>query len=367
MSTRVPLSPLTDAELAAQSTVHPELLHHAHVLVAGASGLIGSLLVSTLHELNEKLGLKLTIVAAARHTEHMHELFSRYADVQVISLDVSNTQQVDAFAQTLSESPLTHIIHAASPANPSLFAHSPVETMNSNIQGLINLVGLARQSTLTRFVYISSGEVYGFTHGWHLMKENEQGELDPLSVRSCYPQAKRASETLGVSAMSEYGIPFVIARLSHVFGPGFLSSDNRISADFFTRAVAGQPIELRSAGLDHRTFIYVSDCVSAILSLLTVGQAGVAYNVTNSGNLTTVADFSALIATRAHVPFSHGQAQLEWQENTSLQRATALDDTRLKQLGWVPSISLEEGVARTLSRLREHQLRKQQKEQQEDQ
>lgn len=96
----------------------------------------------------------------------------------------------------------------------------------------------------------------------------------------------------------------------------------------------------------------MSDCVSGILSLLTVGQAGVAYNVTNSGNLTTVADFSSLIATTAHVPFSHGQAQPGRQENTSLQRATALDDTRLKQLGWMPSINLEEGVVRTLSSLR---------------
>ena len=352
MNPRASLSPLTDAELAAQATVHPELLHHAHILVAGASGLIGSLLVSTLHDLNEKLGLELTIVAVARHTQHMQELFSHCADVHIVSLDVGDSQQVAAFARGLSEKPLTHIIHAASPANPSLFAHSPVETMNSNIQGLINLVSLARQGTPARFVYISSGEVYGYTHGWHVMKEDEQGELDPLSVRSCYPQAKRASETLGVSAMSEYNIPFVIARLSHVFGPGFLGSDNRISADFFKRAAAGQPIELRSAGLDHRTFIYVSDCVSGILSLLTVGQAGVAYNVTNSDNLTTVADFSSLIAITAHVPFSHGQAQPGWQENTSLQRATALDDTRLKQLGWMPTVSLEEGITRTLSWLR---------------
>lgn len=110
------LSP--DAQLAAKLTVHPEFLHHAHILVAGASGLIGSLLVSTLHELNEKLDLGMTIVAAARHTQHMQELFSHNADVQVVSLDVADAYQVDAFAQTIDEKPLTHIIHAASPANP---------------------------------------------------------------------------------------------------------------------------------------------------------------------------------------------------------------------------------------------------------
>lgn len=343
---------ISDAALAARATVQPELLRGAHILVAGASGLIGSLIVSTLHELNQCLHLGVSIVAAARHTEHMRELFADFPDVEIVSLDVSDAVAVSELTASMQQNPLTHVIHAASPANPALFSHSPVETMQSNIQGLINLLTLARHHEVSRFVYISSGEVYGYTHGWHLMKEKELGELDVLSPRSCYPQAKRASETLGVSAISEYGIPVVIARLSHVFGPGFLASDNRISADFFKRASAGEPIELRSAGLDHRTMIYVSDCVSAILSLLTVGKAGVAYNVTNSNNLTTVAQFSALIARTAGVAFTHGDPAPDWDEQTSLQRATALDDSLLRELGWSPAISVEEGVERTLSSLR---------------
>lgn len=346
----------TDAHIAASHVVSSERLRGASILIAGASGIIGSHLVTALHELNRghKLGIRIT--AAARHTERMTHLFADFADTTLLKLDVTDPTCIYSARQS-PFFPYTAVINAASPANPAAFSTQPVETMMANISGTRHLLDLVRdekqkssrmQCTL---VYISSGEVYGRTKSTALMTENmaERAVIDPLDPRSCYPLSKQASETLCVSYIKEYEIDARIARPSHVFGPGFLPSDNRVSADFFSRAHCGLPISLRSSGTDQRTYIYVADVASGILSILTAGEPGKAYNVTNSENLTSLRDFSQAIAHQASVPFS--APSLSITPSSSLHRASALSDKRLRMLGWSPAVTLSDGISRTLTAL----------------
>jgi UDP-glucuronate decarboxylase len=345
----------TDAHIAASHVVSPDRLNGASVLITGASGIIGSHLVAALHELNRELQLSIRITAAARHTQRMAYLFAGFEDTTLLMLDVTDPKCASS-AQQSPFFPYTAVINAASPANPAAFSTQPVETMMANISGTRHLLDLVRGEVQNSphqqcaMVYISSGEVYGYTRSTDLMTEDmvEDAVINPLDPRSCYPLSKQASETLCASYAKEYGVDVRIARPSHVFGPGFLPSDNRVSADFFSRAHSGLPITLRSAGTDQRTYIYVADVASGILSVLTAGESGNAYNVTISDNLTSLRDFSQAIADQAPVPFSAPNSSAI-PSSSSLHRASALSDARLRALGWSPAITLSDGIHRTLS------------------
>lgn len=339
--------------------VKPDKFANATFIIFGASGLIGSHCIFALEELNKSLRLNISIVACARHTERLHNLFHSSTNVIIKSVDITSESTVSKVIRNVKATKC-FIVDVASPANPALYSSQPVQTMLSNIDGLRNIistiVSMKKQKKTSSFtlLYTSSSEIYGKTYGWHLMTEDEQGYIDILDPRSCYPIAKQASETLLTSARKQYGLDVRIIRPSHVFGPGFLPSDNRVSADFFVRAINKEPIILRSTGLDRRTPIYITDCVSGLLTVLAAGEPGEAYNVSNSQNLTTLRSFSQQIAEQAHVEFQaaplpdHGQGDQE-----ILQRATALSDKKLRSLGWKPQVGLAEGISRTFQILRQ--------------
>lgn len=344
-----------DAALAVAGIAHPERLAHASILIAGASGIIGSHLVRALHALNAQGGYDIRITAATRHANRLHALFAGMADVDCLALDVSSPD-AESQARLGRFFPYSAIVHAASQANPAAFTNEPVQTMLSNIEGTKNLLDGAKsekeqEDCSCTVLYVSSGEVYGSTRSTALMAENDCGSMDPMDPRSCYPSAKRASETLCASYCAQYGIDVRVARPSHVFGPDFRPSDNRISADFFVRAAHGEPIALRSAGTDVRTYIYAADCASGILSILTAGTSGEAYNVTNSGNSITMREFSRRIASAGDVPFTAANPP-RGDASTALHRASALSDAKLRSLGWSPSVGIDEGIARTFDWLR---------------
>lgn len=357
---------IEDAENAAIQIVHSDVLADSTVIVIGATGLIGSHIVSALHSLNDMNRTNIRIVAAARNINRLTSLFETMTDVSYKHCDVTSLPSCqELYKSVLNKCSLSHLflIDAASPSSPRLYSQQPVETMLSNIYGVTNLIsafGLDGKGDLTikeiTFLYISSSEVYGKRNGWHLMKESDNAYIDPTNPRSCYPSSKLAVETLLVSMRKEYGIDERIARPSHVFGPGFLPTDNRVSADFFARAIRGRTIQLRSTGTDMRTMIYISDCVSGILSIMTAGKSGQAYNVTNTHNLVSLHDFSQMIAQQGHVLFSAPPIkQNEFQSNEPyLQRATALSDQKLRSLGWIPRVSLAKGISRTLKALQKN-------------
>ena len=125
-----------------------------------------------------------------------------------------------------------YIIHCASNAAPKAFAETPVEVMMSNIMGVKNLLDYGRTHHMERFLFVSTGEVYGEGDGRTFTEDYCEGYLNTLSPRSCYPSSKRAAETLCAAYAQEYGTDFVIARPCHVYGPGFTDNDNRVYAQF---------------------------------------------------------------------------------------------------------------------------------------
>lgn len=262
-------------------------LDGCNILVTGATGLIGSAIIRTLMA---QTGRKFQIYACGRNTERAHSLYQKYWNDETfhfIEYDVTNSLECNTIFH--------YIIDAASNASPNFFAQSPVEVMMANILGVHNLMQYGINHGMRRFLYISTGEIYGQGDG-RVLTEDYCGYIPLLSARSCYPSSKRAAETLCSSYIAEYGTDAVIVRLSHVYGPGFTEQDNRVYAQFIRNVLRGEDIIMKSKGEQMRSWCYVDDCASAIMYALMHGKSGEAYNVADASSTISIKQLAEMIA-----------------------------------------------------------------------
>lgn len=324
-----------DVQAASAAPLPWECFEGCNILVAGATGLIGSCLIDLLMEV-EAGGISFDVYAMGRSKQKGFKRFLSYINnphFHLIEHDIS---------QPLSEDiPFHFIIHAASSASPQLYRQAPVEVMKANISGVSNLIEYGKAHQMKRFLYVSSGEVYG-NHANEPLKEDAYGYLDILTPRSCYPSSKRAAETMTVCYTHEYEIDTVIARPCHTFGPFFTDTDLRAYAQFIRNIEAGEDVVLRSDGAQFRSWCYVVDCASALCYILLKGVSGQAYNIADEHCESSLKEFAGTLAMIGGKALLVGQP-----DNTSSQRVV-FDTSNLKKLGWNTTGTLEEKLRHTL-------------------
>lgn len=331
---------LADLDAAAEAARGLGRLRGKTVLVTGASGLVGSTVVDVLLRANAELGLGASVVATGRDVARLRRRFAGApSGPEVEELDVCRPvvlgRRVDA------------ILHAASNADPASITSDPVGTIEANVGGTGRLLAWGRGQGCTRFLYVSSGEVYGqMPVGSPAFSEGEQGYVDPLALRSCYPLAKRTAENLCVSFARQYGMECVSARLCHTFGVCASARDSRAHEQFLRAALAGRDVVLRSRGAQVRSYLYAMDTASALLTALALGESGRAYNVA-SGEIASVAGLARLIAGAAGTRVVFDVPARRGADETPIARQV-LDASALRGLGWSPAFSLEDGVRHTL-------------------
>jgi len=334
-----------DIETAIESTIDIEKLYGTSIMITGATGLVGSFITDMLICLNQEKNANITIYAVSRSAGRIDARFGQHPFL--IPLE-QNVVAPFAFGRHLD-----YIIHAASNAYPKAMNEEPVETIMANIQGTQNLLELGKNCGAKRLLFISSGEVYGkCSEGMGKFTEDYAGYIDSTNPRSCYPQAKRMAETLCVSYQKEYGFESVIARLCHTFGPNVTSKDNRATVQFFNNAVNNEDIVLKSAGSQTRSYQYIADSASALLTIMLKAEAGTATNVANSESTITIRRLAEKIAEAAGT-----KAIIEAPTETDLAERTfidhqVLDTTKLEKLGWTNAFSLDEGIRNTLEILK---------------
>lgn len=337
-----------DIEIAVKATVGLEKLYNSSVLIAGGSGLIGSFMADMLLFANKHMNANITVYAMDLSAER---LATRYEGI--------DTDKLHFVEHNVNELPdfdfaVDYIIHAASPAFPAAFNNDPVGTVMSNILGTKYLLDYGKDHGTKRMLYISSGEVYGQGDlSLEAFEETYAGYVDPTSARSCYPNGKRTAETLCVSYTKQFGIDTVIVRPSHTYGPTVTKADNRANAQFVNKGLAGEDIVLNSAGNQMRSYTYLADSASAILSVLTSGESGNAYNIANSASRTTIAGFAKEVAsqTGTKVIFTDPD-EVAKAEMTPIAKQV-LSSKKLEGLGWKGQFTVEEGIRHTLNIMRE--------------
>lgn len=260
-----------------------------NILVTGATGLIGSALVRRLI-----LDKRFVVYASGRNEERAQRIFS-----DLWGEERFHFVRHDITLPLKGDIVFHYIIDAASGANPQLYSTDPVGVMKGNLLGVCNLLDYGAGHGLEKFLYISSGESYGEGDG-RVFLEEYSGYVDSMSFRSCYPSSKRAAETLCACYAHQYGISCVVARPCHVYGPGFTEDDNRVYAQFIRNVLRDEDIVMKSSGSQFRSWIYVEDCVDALLCILERGESCQAYNIADEGCNISIRQLAEMIAEIGH-------------------------------------------------------------------
>lgn len=318
------------------------------VLVTGAAGLLATYLVETLLAIGErKSAAAVNVIALVRNREKAEQRFASHSNRRNLRFLVQNV--CDPLPDDLHADV---ILHAASQASPKYYGSDPVGTLRANTVGTDNALRLAVRSQCRRFLFVSSSEVYGSVPPeQNPIAESELGSVNPLAVRSCYAEGKRAGETLCVSYCHQHGVPAVIVRPFHTYGPGLAADDGRVFADFVADIVAGRDIVMTSDGSARRAFCYVRDAIAGFFTAMFQGKPGEAYNVGNDDAEVSVRELAETLVglfpeKRLKAVFQKSAPQAGYIASAVARNCP--DTRKIRSLGWKPTIGIAEGFRRTI-------------------
>jgi UDP-glucuronate decarboxylase len=319
----------------------------SHIMVLGASGMLGSYALEFFCEMARVLGQATQVVAASRsETTYLRRLEAHYKGrLKLVSPDVAIT--------VLPSATDWLVIHAASPASPDQYLGNEIGLINTNLTLTINVMEQLTRSG-GRLIYFSSGEVYG-TSPQLPTREDTFSALDHLGSRGSYGEAKRAGELIVKLYSDQSPQGSSALRIYHTFGPGIDVKQSRIFSSVVNSLVRGTPISLRTDGAARRSFLYSADLMSAVISVSFQNQFD-AYNVAGEQEL-SIREF-AEVASGLSDGLSpvilhdgsgtHSKAGIV---ESPIMRGVA-DTTRLRDLGWRPVIAVEEAIRRTVASVR---------------
>lgn len=323
-----------------------EEFRNSTVLISGANGFLPAYMVETLLHLNTTRNLNIKVVGLVRNKEKALARFLHHKECEDLTFIVQDVCEPINY-----DDKLDYIIHAASQASPKFYGIDPVGTLNANTLGTHNLLKLAHRNKLKSFLYFSSSEVYGQVDNSQIpTKENQYGYLDPTNLRSCYAEGKRMGETMCVSWFSQYKIPIKIVRPFHTYGPGMALDDGRVYADFVADILQDNNIVMGSDGSAKRAFCYLADAVQGFFTVLMKGKNGEAYNVGNpecEASILELANYMVSLSLEKELVVIKQDVKNQGYIKSPVSR-NCPDITKIKQLGWIPTTSIQIGFKRTL-------------------
>lgn len=318
-------------------------LANKSVLITGANGLVGFSLAKLLLDWNERHSLGIKVYAFCRNEKKATVKFSAYSTRD----DFEVVVQEDLLSPVNLSVSVDYIIHAASPSHPAAFSQSPADVFDVIVGGAKALLLYAKEAK-ARLLFVSTGEVYGENPSrMNEMSEEYFGSVNSMSPRSCYPEGKRAAETLCACFGKQYGIDVVVVRLCYVYGSSITEENSRADAQFLRNAIAREDIVMKSEGRQLRSYCYVEDAVEGLLYAMVFGKNGEAYNVSNPTSVATVREYAEELAGIAGVAIDFQLPSEKELKGYSTASRSVLDSTKLLNLGWKPRYSLRTGLART--------------------
>lgn len=310
-----------------------QFLQGKTVMVTGASGMLGSCLVDALELWNEEQRAPCRVIAVSRDWAAAKVRFSTFWNKNTFiyfNWNVLEPLQRD-FGDT------DYIIHAASNADPVRIAEYPADTLAANVLGTKNLMDYGLRCGMKRFLFVSSGEVYGQPDSnWSDFTEDYCGALDLSDSRSCYPEGKRAAEILCQCYINQWGADAVVVRPCHLFGPTMAERDSRAVSEFLRQAAAREDIVMKSAGMLERSHCYVVDAAKALLLVLRDGVCGQAYNIADRQYQMPIRAFAERAAAAGNCQVTYARPTDKESNGYSRIRRAVLDPGRIESLGWMP-------------------------------
>ena len=302
-------------------------------LITGGAGFVGSHLVDRLMDAGEEVicldnyftGRKQNV---ARWMGHPRFELIRHDVTDPILLEVDR------------------IWHLACPASPVHYQHNPIKTAKTSFLGTYNMLGLARRVG-ARLLLASTSEVYGDPEV-HPQPESYRGNVNTHGSRACYDEGKRVAETLCFDYQRMHGTEIRIARIFNTYGPRMLPDDGRVVSNFIVQALRGQPLTLYGDGGQTRSFCFVDDLVEGLIRRMNGEHPG-PINIGNPGEF-TIRQLAELVRDRINPGLELVCQPLP--QDDPLQRQPVIELAQ-RQLGWQPTISLQQGLEPTIAYFRE--------------
>jgi len=301
------------------------------ILVTGGAGFLGSHLCDHLVKQGHHV---LCVDNYFTGSKKNIEPLLRYPNFEVIRQDVCFPLYVE----------VDEIYNLACPASPVHYQHDPIQTTKTSILGAYNLLGLAKR-TGAKILQASTSEVYGDPKE-HPQREEYWGNVNPIGIRSCYDEGKRAAETLFFDYHRQHSVRIKVARIFNTYGPRMAVNDGRVVSNFIVQALKGEDITIYGDGTQTRSFCYVEDLIQGLMSLMNSKDS-----VTGPINLGNPREFTMLELAEKVIEQTKSSSKIIFKPlpgDDPKQRRP--DITRAQVfLDWNPEIPLEEGLVDTIS------------------
>ena len=301
------------------------------VLLTGAAGFLGShLSMKLIEQKHEVIAIDDLSTGSIKNIKHL----VNDPNYSFIEHDVRVPYQANVDA----------ILNFACPASPVNYQKDPVRTIETNFLGMINMLHLANE-TGARIIQASTSEIYG-DPTQSPQKESYWGNVNPIGIRSCYDEGKRAAETLCFDYKRQYNLDTRVIRIFNTYGPNMAIGDGRVVSNFIVQALRNEPINIYGDGKQTRSFCYVSDLVEGIYKLLQVKD-----NPDTPINLGNPSEFTILELAKVVIEITNSKSEI-------VNNPLPLDDPKQRCpdislaksiLSWEPTIELKEGIEKTTS------------------
>jgi UDP-glucuronate decarboxylase len=239
------------------------------------------------------------------------------------------------------------IYNLACPASPVHYQYNPIKTIKTNVMGAINTLGLAKRVRAT-ILQASTSEVYGDPEV-HPQKEDYWGRVNPIGIRSCYDEGKRAAECLMMDYHRQNHVNIKIVRIFNTYGPRMAPDDGRVVSNFIVQALRGEDITVFGDGSQTRSFCYVDDMIDGLIRMM-----GTPKGFLGPVNLGNPAEFTILELAEILIRMTGSRAKIVFKPLPQDDPTQRKPDITLaqKKLGWQPRVPLEEGLAKTIEYFR---------------
>ena len=303
------------------------------VLVTGGAGFLGSHLCERLvKEGHHVLCVDNYFTGSKKNIEHLLD----HKNFEVIRQDICLPLYVE----------VDEIYNLACPASPFYYQWDPIQTMKTSVIGSYNLLGLAKR-TGAKILQASTSEVYG-DPAVHPQPESYWGNVNPIGIRSCYDEGKRAAETLFMDYYRVHNVDVRIIRIFNTYGPRMATQDGRVVSNFIVQALQGKDITVYGSGLQTRSFCYVDDLIEGMIRYMALDVDASTPGPINLGN---PGEFTMMELAEKVIELTGTTSQI-------LQMPLPQDDPKQRKpnitfakkvLDWEPTIALEQGLQKTIN------------------
>jgi UDP-glucuronate decarboxylase len=310
-------------------------LGNKKILITGGAGFLGSHLTERLLERgNEVLVVDNFFTGSKQNLAHL----LGNPHLEVMRHDVTFPLYVE----------VNQIYNLACPASPVHYQHDPVQTTKTSVHGAINMLGLAKR-TRARILQASTSEVYGDPEV-HPQPEAYWGRVNPIGIRSCYDEGKRCAETLFFDYYRQHALEIKVVRIFNTYGPRMHPNDGRVVSNFIVQALQGKDITIYGDGQQTRSFCYVDDLITAMISMMDAPADFIGpVNIGNPG------EFTMLALAEAILKLSGSKSKLVFQPLPADDPKQRQPDIALAKakLGWQPKVALDDGLKETIAYFRQ--------------